>query len=243
MPLVASPWVSRTTRRQAPVTLDLFTIAEGPSALLAALTLSSAAAHAATTTTLDFDPNDACGSVDCVNNLAISQSYGDSAEVDVIYDSDIDASGLNSMAYYNIGASDLVGVAWGNTTVFSGATEIFLSPTAGVGVRLLGFDMGAFTSDRTFPLAVRDGDGTALFQNTETKVESSTASSFAPATSAAWESATGIRIQWAPDVDVAIDNIEFETYALAGTPVIPLPAAGWLLLAGLGGLAFLRRRA
>ncbi|MEE4119358.1 MAG: VPLPA-CTERM sorting domain-containing protein [Paracoccaceae bacterium] len=147
------------------------------------------------------------------------------------------------MPYWNVGASDLVGVAWGNTTALSGATEIFLNPTAGFGVRLLGFDMGAFTRDRTFPLAVREGDGTTLFEDTSTTVLLATASSFAPATPGAWASATGIRIQWGPDRNVAIDNIEFETYELSSTPVIPLPAAGWLLLAGLGGLALVRRRA
>ena len=213
------------------------------SALLAALTLSSAAAHAATTTTLDFDPNDACDPNTCANNLLISQDYGDSAEVDVIYDSSLGLDGLSPLAYYSSGYSDLDGVAWG-TSGSSVATEIFLSPiVTGVGVRLLGFDMGAFTSEISFPLAVLEGDGTALFEDATTTVQSSTASSFAPTTPGAWESATGIRIQWGPTVNVAIDNIEFETYDLSSTPVIPLPAAGWLLLAGLGGLALLRRRA
>jgi hypothetical protein len=37
-----------------------------------------------------------------------------------------------------------------------------------------------------------------------------------------------------------ISHVSF--YSTGDTPVIPLPAAGWLLLAGIGGLATMRRR-
>lgn len=40
--------------------------------------------------------------------------------------------------------------------------------------------------------------------------------------------------------DYALDDLSF-TAAATSTPVIPLPAAGWMLLAGLGGLFGLRR--
>jgi hypothetical protein len=63
-------------------------------------------------------------------------------------------------------------------------------------------------------------------------------------------STAGFRILFGPDgYDGGINDIVY-TYARVDTPpppppqpgVVPLPAAGWLLLAGLGGLVALRRR-
>ena len=61
----------------------------------------------------------------------------------------------------------------------------------------------------------------------------------------AFTSQAGFAISLGPDAwDVAIDNITFQlTESTNTTTPIPLPAAGWMLLAGLGGLAAMRRRA
>jgi len=210
----------------------------------------SAGSASATTYTLDFSGN-ICGdgTEACGNGSEISQGYGDVAgQVDVIYDSNTtvgdEGSDASRMFHWGPSYSDLTSVAYGGVGV---PVSIFLRPlAAGLIITLDTFSLGAWpNTNRDTSYSVLDGLGNLLTSSGPITVLGATASIFGnPGT---WSSADGIRIVFGPDAfNVGIDNIQFTVTGDGGgggpTP-IPLPASALLLIAGLGGLAALRRRA
>ncbi len=212
------------------MSLKTFAHAAGLAAVVA---MGSPAANAAIYT-LDFDAAVACGAGACGDRSPISQSYGDVAGVvDVSYDADYSDALLTSMLWWTDAYNDLRGVAYG------GVNEVFLKPLDGRGIRLLGFDIGAWpNTTRASQVSVLDGAGNVLFATGPTTIgifPGNLHNDF----DGPWFSTDGIRIRFGPDgFNVGIDNIRFET------GVIPEPSTYALLGAGLLGIgATLRRRA
>ena len=216
---------------------------------LAAIGLLAIGAPAyATTYTLDFDASVACGVTACSNGSGILQTYGDVAgQVDVVYDADRATPGLESLSYWSTGYETLNDVAYG--ILGGGGLSITLDALPGFQVSLLGFDIAPyFDRVRNTSLAVIDlFDNSTLFSQNFTPLSTEFVTSFALGGAT---STGGFRIELGPDAwDVGIDNIIFSVSSIPVNPPppnpapIPLPAAGWMLLAGLGGLAAMRRRA
>lgn len=201
---------------------------------LAALTLATCLAPAAGATTLDFNGMICNGGQACTNGADIDQSYGDIAGVDVQYDRTPGLAGLQNFSFWAGSYSDLTNVAYAT----GGATLTFLG--LGGGVSLTSLDLGAWpNADRQLGFSVVD-----LASNLEvflspgnTVVSGAVRSSFLLNLT----STAGFRITFLGDFfNGGVDNI---VYASAGpvAPPVPLPAAGWLMLAGLGALAAARR--
>lgn len=178
---------------------------------------------------LTFDGNICEGMVACTNGAPISQTYGDTADVDVIYDSQ--AGGLpTTMGFWASDYSDLTNVAFGGG---SSAAEIFLNPITNASVVLKGFALGAWpNSDRPSQWTILDGLGNLLMQSGPITILGAAAT----VVEVDLVSSSGFRIQFGPDAfNVGIDNVNFES-----TPV-PLPAAIWVMLPALA-ISIRRRR-
>jgi len=171
----------------------------------------------------------------CGPGSTISQSYGDvPGQIDVIYDGDISAPSLQGLQFWG-GPSGMTNVATG---VGNPATaEIFLQPVAGFQVMLLGFDLGVWGSSQLASYTLLTGSGDELDSWAGT-LSAGTPMHF----DGLWTSADGIRIQFGPDWNVAIDNIDFSVSADVGVAPVPLPAAIWMLGGALAGLYGLRRK-
>lgn len=201
---------------------------------LAALTMATCLASAAGATTLDFNGMICSGGQACTNGAAIDQSYGDIAGVDVEYDGNPSTSGLQDFRFWGDSYSGLTSVAYYG----AGATLTLLG--IGGGVSLTSLDLGAWpNSDRQLGFSVVD-----LASNLEvflvpgnTVVLGSTPSSFLMNLN----STAGFRITFLGDFfNGGVDNVVYDATRPV-TPPVPLPAAGWLMLAGLGALAAARR--
>lgn len=173
----------------------------------------------------------------CGNASAISQSYGDTALVDVSGDPNVNGGGAGALLFWDNSYSDLQNVAWGH----SGATAgIFIEPIAGYRVTLNSFDLGSYPRqtgssqwwvyDSLGVLLGSSGGIISILGTTATHV----AGPFA--------SQNGIAIHWGPDAfNVGIDNIDYTVSAISGG--VPEPGTWAMMILGLGAAgATLRRR-
>ena len=201
---------------------------------VACIALVALSAHAKT---LDFS-GDICSAAaegtgafkSCGNFDRINQAYGDSATVELTYQSSPDAT--TSMFFWSTGYSDLSSVAYGDTNA---TPTILLMPKAGHMVTLASFDLGSWNNqDRGSQVTVVDlANDTVVFSSGAITVPSATASNFSVHAS----SSAGFSIAFGPDgYNVGIDNIQFST-----SPV-PEPGTTALWLAGLATAAVAARR-
>jgi PEP-CTERM motif len=213
----------------------------------AALGLGVNSPAQAVTTVLDFTGNICVGNSTgaCGNGSDISQSYGDSAIVDVGYrnvDANTNQTLYPALNFWASGYGDLVNVVYAGGT--GRKAEITFAPTAGYEVSLLSFDAGCYNNAvgcRALPYSIASISGSVF--------ASGTVSTLHPlhgmlAVNSAYY-ASGIVLQWGPDSNNGgLDNIRFDVRRIVG-PAVPEPATWAMMLAGFGivGGAMRRRRA
>lgn len=212
-----------------------------------ALATSLAPMAQAAPLTLDFSGS-ICGlggDTLCGNGSLIGQNYGDIAgQLDVIYDRDRDAAGNMPVYHWAAGYETLPHVAFGEFS--DGGLSILFQPLAGFMVTVFGFDIAPYASSVTDTLVQVIDTATAslLVNQSFTPLPTGEVTQF----SGTWASASGVQINLGPDAwNVGISNIRYSVTQVAPvdpeTPSpVPLPAGGWLLLAGLGGLGAIARR-
>lgn len=241
-------------------------------ALLAiAFVAAAASAQAATMNyVLDFQ-GDICGTAgipgsECVGDgQAISQDYGDQTGVDIEWnarkDFPLSSGSGNARPFYIAGLTDPLGERFGTawtadipgTIIFyalDGATvglqgfDFVRGPTntVGFGSKYIISDLASDWSPVTSPLVTLDSGARQAFDFSTLGLTSSVGIMIELG-----EADTTTDFGNANRFGLGIDNIAYSVTAAGteppGTPSpIPLPAAGWMLLAGLAGLAGLRRR-
>lgn len=239
--------------------------------LATALVAAAASAQASTMNyLLDFQ-GDICGTAATLGPCAgqgaspISQAYGDQAGVDVVWSGRADEpfGSINARPYGVAGFTgfDLDDDLYGASAFFNNTGSIVFKAIDGATVGLQGFDIvrgptntqglsssftindlaGVFSTETsgtlTLPaVAVTSGFGTEPNKRQTFDFDLS--------------SSNGIEIILGPNASrfgLGIDNIRYSVTPAGSTPPgtpspVPLPAAGWMLLAGIAGLLGLRRR-
>lgn len=201
-------------------------------------TALAASGSAGSAAVLDFNGANACAGT-CANGTLISQSYGDTADVDVRYDRDVSTAALNDMSWWDANYSDLQGVAWGGSSDSSGRSGISFVALTSAGVTVGGFDFGSWPNvTRSTQFSVIDlGTNNVLFASPTLSISGVAHT----AITQSWSSLVGIQIQWGPSsYNVGIDNIVYSGTMTTGA--VPLPAGLPLLAGALGGLTLLQRR-
>lgn len=171
----------------------------------------------------------------------VPDTYGDNGQADISYRA-IDAANYGNvgttgtLSFWFSGYGDLDGALWGNPDPSHAEIRIE-AKSALETVTLDSFDMGGWAQDEDAEWFLYDlswneiGSGNGIAPNTGAHL------SFAPNISAVG----GIIFQWGADAwDVGVENF---SYSVSGVAPVPLPASVVLLVAGLGALARLRKRA
>jgi hypothetical protein len=180
---------------------------------------------------LDFTNATCSGGLDCVIGSPIDQDYGDIAGVNVVYDGDSSDAALQPALFWTTGYETLENVAY---TSIGATLSILFEVSGGAGVSVSSFDIAPYL-DRTRDTSVTVTDvatGAILFSAVEAPISTEGVTTY----TGEWVSTAGIRIDFGPDAfDVGIDNIVYEA-------VIPVPAAGVLMLSALLGVGAMGRR-
>ena len=206
--------------------------------LVAALAPSLGSVGAANADILTFDAADACQVV-CGNSSFISQSYGDTALVNVAFDGDVNNQGLESMRWWSSGYSDLFGVAFfGLAFASPNPVGVYLTPVAGYQITLNSFDLGSFGGPRTTQLTLRGGDGSLISSTGNFVTNGAQRNTYTPGLTRA----DGFRIVFGPDdFNVGIDNINYTVSRIDGGGV-PEPTTWAMMILGFCGTGTLLRR-
>lgn len=200
--------------------------------------LASLLATAAPAVTLDFSGNICNGGNACGGSAQLDQSYGDITGVDLTYDRNVDTMAVENVFVWGSGYEEFGNAIWTDVgagmsvtlladagyevSLFSLAIAPYANRVSNTQVRILDLASNLDVFDETFtPLSI-DGSTTIL----------------ANATSIA-----GFKIFFGPDAfNAGIGGLSYEANLVQDTPPVPLPAAGWMLIAGLGGLAAAKRK-
>lgn len=194
------------------------------------------AAQAATTISVEG----ALNSCDYVGGRCLMrQTYGDTNAVDVSYESirsDGNVLGLahNSISNYGNLGQVIVAGSFRDGTL----GQMTLKARQGYQISLLDFDfVGYFNFAPTLPLSILDLSGNVLASGVFSTGTGSTHSNLA-VNSAFLD---GLVIRWGPDASVGgIDNIRYETRALAGA--VPEPTTWAMMIGGFGLVGAAMRR-
>lgn len=195
-----------------------------------ALTLAAPAAQAITINGV---------SLASIGNGAIIQTaspgFGSAGPVTLNYD----VAGSPALRFWSVSYSGTSAAYCGTNIASSADCALDLTVASGNEVTLLDFSLGGW------PNANRAVDWRVINLADNTVVDSAVAAAVSGAApllnTINASSDTGFRIFFGPDgFNGGITSVNFSFGQTM--PPIPLPAAGWLMLAGLGGLAALRRR-
>lgn len=211
---------------------------------LAAAVVLVAGPAAAATVVVALDDLPALAPGGTVNNSTsiqgvLSPAFGSDGPVTL----DWNPTGLTArdLLFWN-GAYSGRSAAYCGTNSNSGDCTLDLTVASGFSITLEAFQLGGYSNaDRTIAWSVEDLDTSATVGSGSAGVSGQTP--FDQLVGAS--SDTGFRLIFGPDGYRG--GLTEVTYSYAprqgpGPSVIPLPAAGWLLLAALGGLAALSRR-
>lgn len=204
--------------------------------ILSAIALSTSAASAAT---LTFDGDICNGGNSCSNGQTLDQSYGDIAgQVDIVYDADRGTVAKEDILFWSTGYETLQNVGYSLSSGVGMAIDFVAA--AGYSVTLGGFDIAPYVNRvRNTRLVIKEIGGGTLYDSGVFQVSTDGVTNYG----VPYTSNTGLRLEFGPDSwDVGIDNIVYSTAKINQPPAVPLPAAGWMLLAGLGGLCAARKR-
>ncbi len=180
----------------------------------------------------------------------VPDTYGDSSEADLSYRA-IDATQFgnvattNTLQYWTTGYGDLPGALWGTPNPSHGEIRIEATNASDT-VTIASFLAGGWVADEALEWYVYDLSFNQLSSGTGTAPDL-TSVLVSPNTSATG----GLIFQWGGDAwDVGINEFTFSVgdpnptiRVTVDAPAVPLPAAGWALLTGLGGFAAMRRQA
>lgn len=190
--------------------------------------------------TLDFSGNICNGGGACGGRGGgVDQSYGDMTGVDVVYDGDSSTAGDQDVFHWGSGYEDLSAAIWTNV---GDALSVSFVAQAGYEVTVSSFDIAPYANrvKNTLVRVVDMAGGPDLYNTTYAPISTVGVTTIA----GSFTSDTGIQLLLGPDAyDVGMSNIQYSVQAIQTNPAtVPLPAAGWMLLAGLGGLVAASRR-
>ncbi len=174
----------------------------------------------------------------CGNGFSIDQGYGDMAGVDVVYDGNPGAAGLQSFAFWADSYSGMTNVAY-----YGGGATLSFVALAGQAVSLGGLSLGGWpNADRVLGFTVTDlATSNEVFRSGTSSDPLITVPGTTPSVfTFDVTSSAGLMITFLGDFyNGGVDNV---IYGAADVGAIPLPAGAPLLGLGLGALALLSRR-